>query len=203
MPDSSSLVTITDYAAVTQDSTSSDPAVQNALDAALGLIQDNTGRTLVLGTYLETLYIYQNGTVYPSATPIQSVTSPAGGNSVQGAGVVVNSWWPTTAGGGGAFLAGRPAQIDLTYTGGFTATTLPVKLKRALCRTAFNILHPSQLAGLPGGVNSVHVGDVGYSAAGSQSLRTFDPLDDGILKDIKGFRNPNFRGWQIAPVPVT
>jgi hypothetical protein len=202
--DASSLVDTVYYARVTGDTSSDDSATTEALNDALGLIQDEIGRVLALGSYVETLRVYRNGTVYPSATPIASIEAPDIDQvSIQGAGVYIGYWNPAPAVTYGEFNSGIPPQTTLTYTGGYTADTLPTKLKRAICRTAFNILHPSSLAGLPGGVNRVQVGDVGYSAAGSTALRINDPLDDSIRADIKGYRNPNFRGWQIdvAPAP--
>lgn len=204
MPDSSSLVSIEDYLRITQDtSAQSDTDLQPALDEALGLIQDNISRVLVYGTYVETLRIYKNGAVYPSATPLAAVVSPAlPAGCIQGAAIYMGMFNPAPIINYGYGMGAITPQATITYTGGFTSATLPIKLKRALCRAAFNILNPSQLTGLPGGVNRVQVGDVGYSAAGSGSLRTFEALDDGILADIKGFRNQNWRGWQIAPVQV-
>lgn len=197
MPDASSLVTPADYAWITLDTTSTTPAVTGALSDALGLVQDYTGRQLVHGTYTETLRIYRNSCVYPTATPIDSVSSPnVDLVSIQGAGVFIGYFDPTPVVNYGDWGAAIPPQAKITYVGGYTDATLPMKLKRALCRIAYNILHPAVLTGVPGGVNSVHVGDVGYAAAGSQPLRTMDPLDDGVRADLKGYRHPQVLGWQ-------
>lgn len=204
MTDASSLVNPQDYLAITGDAAAADTC-KPALDEALGLIQDTIGRQLPRMTYTETLKIYNDGKVYPSATPIESVVSPqASGLLVQGAGIYVGYFDPTPAVVTGGWLGGVPPQVTLTYVGGFTAVTLPAKLRRAICRAAYNVLHPAVLSGVPGNVTSVQVGDVGYT--GNGTLRTMDPLDDGIRKDINGYRNPRFNGWaslvSTAPAPA-
>lgn len=205
-PNASPLVTPEDYLRVTQDTAGASTS-QPALDDALQLVQDYLGRNLIYATYTEVLKVYRNNTVYPSASPITAVISPnAAGISIQGAGVYVGYYNPSPVllfDWNGAV----PPQITLTYSGGYgagvtgtvfpagtSATPLPAKLYRAICQTAFNLLHPAALAGIPGGVNSVHVGDIGYSGQGT--LRNFEALDDGIIRLIKGFRHPQARGWQ-------
>lgn len=196
MTDASSLVVPADYQRVTGDTTTAVPQVTAALDEALGLVQDEIGRTLVFGTYRETLLVYKNGCVYPTATPISTVVAPnVDAVSIQGAAIYLGYWNPAPAVTYGEFNAGVPPQSTVTYSGGFTADTLPAKLLRAICRVAFNSCHPAPLVGVPAGATSVHVGDVGYEGA---SLRTLDPLDDGVKKDLRGFRNQQFRGWQIS-----
>lgn len=205
-PDSSSLVAVDDYARITGDSVSV-PTCRPALDDALQLIQDYLGRNLVYGQYTETLKVYRNNSVYPSATPITGIVSPvAAGISIQGAAVYVGYWNPVPVIDFN-WSGSIPPQVTLVYTGGFgpgvagtefpagtAATPLPQKLFRALCMTAFNIIHPAALAGIPGGVNSVHVGDIGYSGTGP--LRNFEAMDDAVIRLVKGFRHPQVMGWQ-------
>lgn len=208
-PDASTLVTPTDYQRVTGDAGGADQS-QPALNDALQLIQDYLGRQLVYGQYTETLKVYRNNTIYPSATPITSVISPSLALvSIQGAGLYIGYYNPAPVVDYGDWNAAIPPQSTIVYTGGFgpgaegtvfpsgfTATPLPHKLYRALCMTAFNVLHPAALAGIPGGVNSVHVGDIGYSGTGP--LRNFEALDDAVIRLIKGFRHPHVMGWQTG-----
>lgn len=202
MPDASSLVTPEDYLPVTGDGSQEQSTVQAALDSALGIAQDILGRQLVKGDYVEILKVYQDGKIYPSATPITSIASPnVDGIVIQGAGVYIGYYDPTPVVADQGWLAGIPPQVTVSYNGGFTAATLPEKLKRALCRIAFNSLHPSPLVGVPANANAVHVGDVGFSASGP--LHTLDPVDDGIRRDLSSYRNPRFCGWaQLVSGPA-
>lgn len=197
MPDASELISDADYARVSGDTTTTGETLSDALDDALGLIQDEIGRVLNFGTYLETLKVYRNGSVYPSATPIDEVISPVIDQvSIQGASIYLGYWDPAPL---ISWTGALPPQVTVTYSGGYTADTIPTKLRNAIIRAAFNVCHPSPLVGVPAGATNVHVGDVGYSGT---ALRTLDPLDDGIRRDIRGFRNAQFRGWQIQPVEV-
>lgn len=115
-------------------------------------------RKLGYGTWKETLYVYKDGKVYPSATPIVAVTVPAGQTMIEGNGVWIG-WqnnYPLIAGygyGGGSF----PPQANIVYTGGYqpAGTTggvtpaVPMKLRDAICWVAYRMLHPIVLPGVP------------------------------------------------------
>jgi hypothetical protein len=187
------LINPVDYQRVTGDTTTEVPDLDAALSDAISLVQDEIGRVLTYGSYVETLRVYSDGKVYPSATPLAAVIAPNLDQiSIQGASIYLGYWNPSPL---IEWFNAVPPQATVTYTGGYTAATLPVKLRNAIIRTAFNICHPSPLVGVPAGATSVHVADVGYSGG---TLRALDPLDDGIKADLRGFRNPRFRGWQIS-----
>ena len=198
-PAAGGLVFVATYQWVTKDTVTPSAQVEEALDDALNYVQDEIDRTLPLGSYTETLRVYRNGTVFPKAAPIVSVQNPAIGQvSVQGAGIYIGLVDPTPVVNWTDWSGAVPAQATVTYTGGYTVDgvagpILPIKLRNALCRVAFNLLHPAQLPEVPVGANSVHVGDVGYSG---KTLRTFDPIDDGIRRDLKRYRRTQFLGWQ-------
>lgn len=185
----SGLVSMHIYQMVTTDRTSGVSAVVEALNDALTLIEERLDRTLPHGEHTETLRVSSTGMVYPKGSPITAVSDPAvSATSIQGAGVLVGSvdLYPAVN-----WSDSLPAAVTLTYTGGYTidgaggTTKLPIKLRNAICRAAYNVLHATPLVGVPAGATSVHVGDAGFSG---KTLRTLDPLDDGILRDIHGYR---------------
>lgn len=183
------LVSVYTYRLVTSDTVSGVSAVAEALDDALALIEERLDRTLPHGVHTETLRVSSTGMVYPKASPVTAVSIPAvSASSIQGAGVLVGlvDLYPVVN-----WSDATPAVATVTYEGGYTidgatgTTKLPVKLRNAICRTAYNALHAAPLVGVPAGATSVHVGDAGFSG---NVLRALDPLDDGILRDIRGYR---------------
>lgn len=195
-PAAGGLVYVATYRTVTGDTTTPSAQVETALDDALTLIQERlNGRVLPHGTYTETLRLSRSGVVYPGASPVVSVSDPSvAASSIQGAGVYVGLFdsLPLTD-----WSATIPPQVTMTYVGGYTidgasgTTKLPTTLRNAICRAAYNVLHLSPLVGVPAGATSVHVGDAGFSG---KTLRSLDPLDDGILRDIHGYRRQSVVG---------
>lgn len=193
------LVDAPTYRRLTGDSM--DPT--DALDEAQGIVEDRTFRTLTYGEHTDLkLRIYSDGKVYPSATPIAAVSSPAiGTDSIQGYAVFVGYFWPNPIVNTGYWNTPIPPEVDLTYTGGYhpvgtadadiVTEIIPVSLQRLICRIAYNILHPSTLAGVPAGATSVHVGDVGYSG---KTLRGLDPVTDDIARALRGWRHSSLLG---------
>ena len=179
------LVDVATYQWVTGDDVSPSGNVERALSDAQKLVEEHCRRTFEYGTYTETLDRFENGTVYPAATPIASVTTPTttqlrfGGIYVGGTGD-----WPDV-------LTGLPAQVTVTYTGGYQpygsgeTPELPVKLMRVICRIAYLILHRSSLiaAGVPVGAKSASVGDVSVTG----DLTGFVVLDASLRNDLRGF----------------
>jgi len=198
------------YVRWTGDTTSNPSDVTAALADAEAAVDEHCHRTFAYGSYTETLYIYPDGKVYPSATPLVAVTNPAGQWSIQGAGVWIGWWdpYPILANTYSSAQGGYPPQTTITYTGGYQAygiTTgptpgLPVKVARAIAQLAWKSVHPIQLPNLPGNVNSVHVGDVGYS--GTKPLTVGELIDDAMAQTLSGFVRRDVRAWQTNAKPA-
>lgn len=199
------LVRIQDYARITQDQAAlSDPTdLAASLADAIGMVEPETRRTFQYAQYTERLYLYHDGIVYPSATPLdvsKPVVGPAGNTPpdnvgvFQGGGIWVGWYVPLPS--LPIFAGVVPPQTDITYWGGWTGPDgpgpfIPPKLVRIICRVAWYILHPAALQGLPGGVKSTSVGGVSISG----DLSSMVASDPQLAKDIRRFRKPQVRGW--------
>lgn len=204
-PAADGLIHVADYRWITQDQTTPSANVERALDEALDLVEDELQRRLAFGTHTETLYVYRDGKVYPTNTPVATVTAPAvAATAIQGAGVYLGSFTPSPElVNVGDWTAAAPPQSSVTYTGGYQpyGTTdgvtpqLPMTLARVICRVAYLIVHPSTvLSGLPVGAKSASVGDVSVSG----DLTGFVAVNPSIARDLKPYRKRNIRAWQRA-----
>jgi hypothetical protein len=200
------------YLQVTKDSASDNADVTQALADAQQYVQDRTKRVLPYGTWKETCYVYSDGKVYPSATPLDSVVEPQAESSIQGAGIWVGWWnpYPAVVGyNGGINTTSFPPQADITYTGGYQpdGTTdgptppLPYELVRAICWIAWRSLYPAVLPNVPAGANSVHVGDVGYSSP--KALPTGALTDDALELVLYRYTRKDVRAWSSKIEAVT
>ena len=134
------LVVEATYRRLTGDTASTPEAVIAALADAQALLQDALRRPLESAQRVEAVRVWADGLAYPLATPITVV--PAG-MTVEGHGV-----------------RGVPYEGllgVLTYTGGWTALTLPMTLTAALSVVAYDLLHPDRSLV---GARSYAVGDV-------------------------------------------
>lgn len=196
------------YARWTGDTTSNTTDVTAAMVDAEAAVNEACNRTFRYGTYTETLYVYTNGIVYPSVTPLEAVTSD-NQTVIQGAGIWVGWFDPSPIlsdywGGRGGF----PPQATITYTGGYqpVGTTdgatdpLPLAVARAIAQITWTALHPVTLPGVPANANSVHTGDVGYSAQGP--LTAADLIPDTVAASLAPYRKRRVHGWQNAPKPA-
>lgn len=197
------LVSPEQYQAVTGDIVSSIDNVEAMITEAIDDLSRECRRTFVYGQYTEAQYLYPNGMVYPSATPIDvnmpvvsgveiydPTTDNTGSSIIQGDGIWCGwfsplPWMP--------FYTGVvPPQTVLTYWGGYTQATLPGKLKRMICKVSYYRLNPVALQGMPGGVKSMSVGGVSISG----DLSSFMDSDPQLRKDIRGFRHGQAIAWQ-------
>lgn len=202
-PDPNPLVSVQQYQKVTGDFLSGVTDVTEMIQEAIEDLCKECRRTMLYGQYTESQFLYANGMVYPSATPLdvnQPVSSgveiydPAtdntGSSIIQGDGVWVGwfsplPWMP--------FYTGVvPPQTVLTYWGGWTQSTLPSKMKRMICKVAYYRLHPVALTGMPGGVKSMSVGGVSISG----DLSSFMDTDPQLKRDIARWRHPA-TNWQV------
>lgn len=179
------LVDYATYVWVTDDEITPSANVEHALSDAQQLVTEECKRTFVYGTYTETLDVWRNGVVYPSATPVASVSDPASGTLRLG-GIYLGPTGPLADAFGSL-----PAQRTVTYAGGYhpygsgETPEIPIRLMRVICRIAYLMVHPSSMvgAGVPAGVKAASVGDVNVSG----DLSAFVVADPSIERDLKRF----------------
>lgn len=182
------LVDIATYQLVTKDMSSTTDDVTTALTDAQQMVDEHCHRTFEYAADLtETLDVNSKGFVYPSRTPVVSVSSPQTAQ-VRSGGIYVGplqSWPP------GFVLSPLPPQVDVTYSGGYlpygtqnpASPVVPIKLMRAMCRVAWLALHPTSFPGVPAGAKSASVGDVSVTG----DLSPFIVVDPSIERDLRGF----------------
>lgn len=186
------LISAANYATFTGDSTSSGTEVDAKIAVATGLVDEHCHRRFEFGTYTDVLAPSTAGRVYPKATPISSVSDPAGatvdGSAVTG--VASSVLWP------GSWPGVLERRVSVTYQGGYQpyGTTsgptpgLPVTVARAIAAVAYNLLHPTTLTNVPARVTSVSEGDVSFSTSSGRSLSgSPDPVDEGVRRALHGF----------------
>jgi hypothetical protein len=199
-------VSVQQYRRITQDRSKkiTDEDIKETLEETIVLVCQECDRTLAYGEYTEVKYLYSNGMVFPSAVPIdptKPITSSdviydptvdnAPGSIIQGWGIWVG--WFTPLPWMPVFVGVLDPQTQVTYTGGFTQDTIPPRLRRLICRIAYKLLHPNNMAGLPGGVKSVSVNGVSMSG---DALTAFDWKDAGIELELIEFTRPDVEAWQ-------
>lgn len=159
------LVTVSRYRDITGDYDSASAVAEDALTDAQALLEDHLGRPLETGTRTERCRIFAEGrghAVYPAATPITSVTTPASA-SIVGHAVLGSS----ALTGPPYFLTDPDGFASITYVGGYDPTAvagdadyLPVTLQRAIAWAAKALVDPTNFAAVPTGATSASVGDV-------------------------------------------
>jgi hypothetical protein len=181
-----------DYRRITNDLSSYDGDVMAALVDAADEFLRQTGRIIELGTYTEQLPVYQDGRVYPSATPVTSVLDPpdaahdtisitvATAPDTLAAGAYTwPGYYPAYGGyaygalGGyqplpsdvlvGVDRAPPPPVRTVSYTGG--RSPAPSDVVRCVCEMAGYSLHPEFGFELPAGTKSVTLGDQSITGA--------------------------------------
>jgi hypothetical protein len=167
------------YRSLTGDSTTADADVDAALADAQRDLEERTERLFESATRTETLRVSPSGRVYPKATPITSVTTPAN-STIDGNGIVV-----------GGFLnifTGEYSTIAVTYTGGYSAETMPVRVVKLVARMAYAELHENSL--IPSGATRVKVGDVEVAGA---NLGAVDST--ALTRDIRRLRRSQLEAY--------
>lgn len=153
------LVSRARYRELTGDLSNYDAIVDRALVDAQETLETALRRPLESAARTETIEVFPDGYLYPLATPI--TVAPSGyalvGTTRLGGPASSPVWgWP---------LSGT---VTLTYTGGWSSSTVPSAIERAICRTAQAQMTPNDRAG----VKAVTVGDLSV---------TYDPTDSGEL----------------------
>lgn len=145
------LVSVAQYRAYSGDSNTPDLKVQQLLIDAQRLVEEYLGRRLQSAQRTETLSV-QSGVVYPTVTPVTAATLPmrSGGLAVDG--------YDYHFYGDPFPYAG--AQATVTYTGGFTSTTLPMHLVKGIVDTAKALTDADATTSeLIAGATNVRLGD--------------------------------------------
>lgn len=151
------ILTVQRYLELTHDTDSVPSAIEAALADAQIEIEDELGRALESDERTETLFVSSNGRAYPSVTPV----TDAGDYEVINNGVVVSDFFSPAL----DFITGQPSQVEITYTGGYTAETIPYRLERALADAAYDQLHSTSTSEFPAGATSVRLGDAAVTFA--------------------------------------
>jgi hypothetical protein len=173
--------------------------INAALVSAQARAEQWCQRPFSLGQYVETLWVTDDGLVYPTVPNLISADDPPD-VTVQGQGVYLGYVIPGPAVLAGGYSSAFPPQAPLTYTAGFTNATLPESLREGICRIAFRKLNPVALVGVPAGVTQAAVGDVRLQS--SAALDGFATLDVATRENLSGWRLRQVRGWQAQPVLV-
>lgn len=176
-----SLVTVERYRTITLDTTSSNVAITAAVEDAEAEVSEYLRRPVEQAERTETLPISRDGKVYPSATPIDSLGGDDSGLTLEGDIVIGAS---PDAGAFGWLGSPTTPQSTITYTGGWTADTLPKAIERAIALAAHHQIH-SNPALVPAGATSVRVGDAAVTfGSGGASV---DPLAS-TMANIRRYR---------------
>lgn len=150
------ILTVQRYLELTGDLDNAPDAIERALVDAQAKIEKKLRRELESDERTETLYVKTNGRVYPSVTPV----TDAGDYEIIDGGVVVGDFFQAPIN----FISGQPSSIELTYTGGYEADTLPIDLEEAIADTAYDLLHASS-SEYPAGATSIRLGDAAITFA--------------------------------------
>lgn len=171
-----SLVSVEQYRRITHDTSSAEDDVTEQLDAAEELVAEYLRRPgrFVHGTYTDRLRLYRaenayDGAwvVYPVATPVTAATGLTVLNPRTIAGVSPD---------GGPFLeglvgSGTQPYATVTYSGGWTAETLPEAVRREIAKAA-RLGLDSITSTIPAGATSLRLGDaaVGFGPGGAGAV---------------------------------
>lgn len=147
-------VTVKAYRLHTADETNPDSIVTGALVEAEELLEDELRRKLASQERTGTFTIYSDGRIYPDAYPITTATLPIDGRALCGSTPDVTAFI-------GYFPNDPPNYATVTWTGGYTAGTLPRSLENAVYDLAAGVMAESLV---PVGAGSISVGDVSVSS---------------------------------------
>lgn len=192
------------YVRTTGDLDSDPHEVQMHWEDALAMVQESLQRFLAQDTFTHRLRVWPRGFVYPHAVPVASVAASASyyvedeytlaGVSADSLPLIVS---PSTVPFYADFGRWLSYQHDgvwatVTYTGGYTAATFPVTLRKCVDQLAGALIAGPDAAGLQRGVQSATVGDVSLTRDSSSSASELDELVPGISKTLRRFRLPSY-----------
>lgn len=159
-----------------KDTASASGDIELVLTDSLRLIEDFLQRYLVSKERTETLVVSQNK-VYPCAYPISACS-----DGVINGGIIEE----LSPDAGSTFV--ENSKKTITYTGGFTSATLPMALKVALVRSAYDLLNTTNATSFNAEVSSVKLGDVAVSYRANSTPVRLGVLSDSIKADLVGFK---------------
>lgn len=181
------IATLADYRDLVDDTFSTPEDVTAALARAEGVVVRRTERHWVQAQYTERLRLYQDGLVYPSDTPIVSVSDPAGA-TITGNAIGSGSWtWPTANLEPDFFSTNPLPLVSVTYVGGYLPGTFPEELVAVQCEIALLKLNPPSMVGVPAGAQQIRTstrgqGFSGVRMGGSSAL---PPSIRATLRELK------------------
>lgn len=179
------MITAARYAEITGDTASAAVTVTARVEEAQELLEEYLDRPLASVERTETLYPDRRGRLWPKATPI----TDGGDYEVEGLALL------SSAPLGYPSLINPDGGVAVTYTGGWTAGTLPGCIERDLARATYRLLHPSSLGSeVPVGATSVRLGDaaVSYGPGGAKGAG-----------DTDAWWSKRTRSYRYAPVHST
>lgn len=151
------MITAVRYGEITGDTVTAEVTVTAKVEEAVEMLEDFLDRPLAEAERTEALRPDRQGRLWPRATPI----SDGGGYDIDGLALVGGSPFrfgfvdPTTA-------------VEVTYTGGWTADTLPACIERDLAWAAYRLLHvTAPSTAVPANVTSVQLGDASMTFKGT------------------------------------
>jgi hypothetical protein len=177
-------VTVAGYRLRTGDNTSDGGAVSGSLVEAESLMEEELRRELPSESRSEAMIIHDcDGRMYPKAWPITvCTTNTIDGRTLLGGSPDLGTWLGLID---TDYSVTRRATI--TYTGGFTAATLPVTLAHAIYDLARALV--ADASPIPVGATSVSVGDVSVSYGSPSSSGGIDALVPGLGARVAKYRN--------------
>ncbi len=181
------LVGVETYRLLTGDNTTAASAVQSALQDAQDLVEESLDRVgfLESAEHTETVFVIR-GKSWPTATPVTDAAYVIGDN---GRSLLDVDSYPDNLVVDTYETFDNVARASITYTGGYTAETVPMRIKLAISQTAHRQLHPAApVDSSYVGAKSIRVGDVSvtYGDGGAGTLVT--ALTSSVATSIRGYR---------------
>lgn len=147
------LVSVSRYQAITGDTTTAASAVSALIEEATEELEEVLQRPLEADERTERMIPTRDGYLWPKATPLATAT----GYTIDGHGLIGARPFDILVPG---YPLHQPAGVDVTYTGGWTADTVPRCIARDIALAAYVLGHPNAVGiAAPVGAKSVSVGD--------------------------------------------
>lgn len=181
-----SIVTFARYVEITRDLSTDEITATARLDEAQEMIEEALDRPLALEARTEVVILEPDSSwgylAYPRSTPITEV--PGDAVYFRYDDVTLRSVPPDGSPLFG-WVGSLPLTATVTWTGGFTADTLPRKLERAIA----DLAHALEVgSSAPLGATSVRVGDVAITYEKSEHAG-LDAYVPGLWGRIRTFRH--------------
>lgn len=175
------ILTVERYRSITGDEATAASAVSARIEEAVELLEEYLDRPLESGEQTEVVRPDRRGHLWPKATPI----TDGGDYTIDGLALVGASPWPFT-------FTDPATSLTITYTGGWTADTLPGCIARDLAYAAYRLEHPPALgvSDFPEGATSVRLGDaaVSFGPGGAPSSSVAGSTDAWWSKRTRSYR---------------